>query len=176
MHYFIAIEPPKEVVEQIGEFSKTIQNYDLIRGNFSKSEKMHITLKFLGDMLENKVVAVKDVLNQTKFTPFEISLKGLGGFPNENYVKVLWVGLDKGIDIVTKLQTDINEKLAKIGFQKRPQILHLTLARVNSVRDKSDLKNLFDKHRNMDVGNFWCDKIYLMKSELTPAGHVYTKL
>ena len=177
MRCFISVNLPKEIFEQIREFSKTIMNYDILIGNFVEPENMHLTPKFLGDISEEKVKEIKKVLEQIKFKPFEISFKGLGGFPSENYIRVLWLGVDKGAGELTKLQKDIEEKITRIGFQKEKQFVpHLTLARVKFVRDKAALGKMFDNNRNVEVGSFWCDKIHFMKSELLQDGARYFKL
>lgn len=174
MRCFISIELPEELQEQVSEFCKT---FDIFSGNFARKGNMHLTLKFLGEISEQKIQKVKQVLEQTKCSEFEISLKGLGGFPTENYVKVLWLGVDKGKGEIIKLQRGLDEKLSRIGFQKDKSFVpHLTLARVKFVRNKQALKQLFGQNRNKELGSFWCSRICLMKSELTPDGPVYCEL
>jgi len=131
----------------------------------------------LGDINTQKTQEIKRILEQTKFKPFEISLKGLGGFPSNNYVKVLWIDVDNGNSELVRIWRDIDDKLSKIGFQKdKEHIPHLTIARVKFVRDKSKLYDLFDKNQDTTFGTFWCDKINFMQSELTPNGPIYSEI
>jgi len=177
MRCFLSINLPEELVSIIGELNQTIMNFDAVGGNFVKQENIHLTLKFLGEISEKQVHEIKKILEQIKFNEFEVSLKGLGAFPNENFIKVLWVGAEKGAGDVTQLQRELDEKLSRIGFQKEKSFVpHLTIARVKFVRDKAGLQNLFRKYREKEFGSFWCDKLHLMKSELTSTGVVYSEL
>lgn len=177
MRCFIAINLTKETLSNIGDFSKKLAEADFLKANFVKSDNLHLTLKFLGDIDAGKVQEIKRLLEQLKFGPFEICIKGVGGFPNENFVKVLWLGIEKGAGETTKLQRDLDDKLARIDFQRDKRFVpHLTIARVKYVRDKSSLSNLFSENHDKEFGSFWCDELHLIKSELTPGGLVYMEL
>jgi len=177
MRCFLSINIPQEHGDKINDFKTNAMDADFLKANFVKSNDFHINLKFLGDVDEEKIKEIKKILSQIKINPFEISLKSLGGFPTNNYVKVLWIGVDKGLGTLVKLQRDLDDALAKIGFQKDKNFVpHITLARIKVVYDKSALTSLFFDNETKEFGSFWCDKINFMSSELTTEGPIYQEL
>ena len=67
---------------------------------WERPEKIHITLRFLGDLEEDTVAAIND--NLSKFIgqrEIESGLSGLGGFPDLRFPRVLFIGLEENIEI-----------------------------------------------------------------------------
>ena len=92
---FIAIDIktfPK-LIEFKNEIKKTNANIKLV-----EPENIHITLKFLGDTSEDQIddIEKKMRLAAIGIDPFNIKLKGAGVFPNQNYIKVIWIGIKMG--------------------------------------------------------------------------------
>lgn len=173
---FIAIDI--EITNKINEIIKELK----ISGanlNIVEPEKMHITLKFLGNIEGKKVEKIKDIIKETikNIHPFKVKLKDTGAFPNKNYMKVIWIGLkdyEKIVDIATKL----DEKLSNIGFKKEKRKIspHITVARVKSGRNKDKLLQIVNKYKDTNFLDLEVKKIKLKKSELTKKGPIYTTL
>lgn len=172
MRLFIAIEIPKDLKKELIELQNKLK--DVFFGSWV-GDKLHLTLKFLGEVDDKKVKAVKDALNKIKFSRFEMSLKGLGAFPSEEHIRVLWAGVYKGDEEAKDIQKLVETELEKLGFEKekREYTNHLTLCRVKSV-DKQIVKDVFKKYKNTEFGTFAVDKISLIKSTLTPKGPIYS--
>ncbi len=176
---FISIELPDEIKEQIDPLVTDLREQDLFKGTFTSKNKYHVTLRFLGEINDQQVDAVKKTLHDLQFDAFDISLKGMGTFPSKDYIKVVWVGADIGASETTKLQKELDERLAKVGFQKQKQFHpHVTVARVNKVYQeyKPSLLEFIDLHADIEFGSFEVQKLYLMKSTLTPSGAIYEEL
>lgn len=167
MRVFIALETPKEVHDELIKLQKGF--FPLIKGSFTK--EFHLTLKFLGEVQEGKIKEIKGQLSEIKFNPFNLSLDVLGVFPNQDYIRVLWVGL-KPKDKVLELQQKIEMSLNEIGFSKDKSFSsHITLARVKFVDNKQKLKEELTEKPNeisFDVNEF-----KLIKSTLTSQGPIY---
>jgi 2'-5' RNA ligase len=168
MRLFIAFDIPESVKEQLVSIQKKIKTDAKI--SWVKAENMHLTIKFLGEVAEDKVEETKKKLSSVKFKPFEVSVSEIGVFPSEDYIRVIWVGL-KDDKSMQKLAQDIREALP--GFKDDyPFKAHLTIARVKFVKDKKalvdELKKLKPKPEKFSVENF---KLY--KSTLTREGPVY---
>jgi len=166
MRLFIAIELPKEVVEELKRLQAEL---DLFGLRFVKD--FHLTLKFLGDVPEPKIDRIKEILAGIKFSSFEAELSETGVFPEPDYVKVIWAGIKA--DSILSLQKDIDIGLEKLGFGRDNHFKpHLTLARVNFIKDKAALAR---KLGSLTVNKlkFEVAEFRLIKSTLTPKGPVY---
>jgi len=102
---FIAIDSvsfPK-LIQFANEIKNSGTNIKLV-----EPENIHITLKFLGDTNEDFIDRIEEIISNSvkELEPFEIQLKGAGVFPNQNYIKVMWIGIKKGekiAEIVNKI-------------------------------------------------------------------------
>jgi 2'-5' RNA ligase len=173
---FIAID--------IGSFPKLVQFEKEIKNTGAdvklvEPENVHITLKFLGDTDEGLINQIEEIIkNAAKGTsPFEIQLKGSGVFPNQNYIRVMWIGINNG-EQIGKISNKIDEQTQELGFakEKRGFSAHLTIARVKSVKNKDKLLQVIDKYRDVEFGSFKVDSIKLKMSELKSEGPIYTTL
>ena len=176
---FLAIELPVTVQTKIGEIERELESTSAdVR--WVNPEKMHLTLKFFGNIEESKidsiVAAIKGPIGTAQ--PFQLNVRGTGAFPNLKNPRVIWIGLVEGDGVLIPLQKEMDASLEKIGFQPegRPFRPHLTLGRVKSNRGKEELMRRVEKYREEEIGNFQVEKVILFKSDLTPAGPIYTPL
>jgi len=168
MRLFIAID----FNELKDDLNKLQNNIDESLGKLKKVNTFHLTLKFLGKVSEDKVEEVKEKLKQVKFAPFKLNLDKIGVFPNENFIRVIWIGAEPPKE-VTRLQDSIENALKEFNFKKDIKFYpHITLVRVKYVDDKEKLiKNIKDlkvMEKTIEVKDF-----RLVKSTLTPKGPFY---
>jgi RNA 2',3'-cyclic 3'-phosphodiesterase len=180
---FIAIELPESVKAGLKRMQDKLKSVDPACAKWVDPKGVHLTLKFLGNIdaakMDDIIKLVKEA-SQT-VTPFHLELKGLGAFPNLKRTQIIWVGINGDMDQLLRLQKQIEDKLAGIGFppEGRTFTPHLTLARL---RDYATLiqrqtigeaisRQILESGLMINV-----DSISLMKSLLTPAGAVYTEL
>ncbi|ACI18459.1 RNA 2',3'-cyclic phosphodiesterase [Dictyoglomus thermophilum] len=171
---FIAIELEDSIKDHILSFQKELKNSVLGDVKWVERENFHLTIKFLGETPENLIDDIKSILDETSyyFEPFYISLEGFGAFPSLKSPRVLWIGIEEGLDGLEKVFDFIEKRLVKKGFRKedRPFSPHLTLGRVKD-RDVRILKDLlFDKEVVL------VSSITLFESKLTPEGPIYTPI
>lgn len=175
MRAFIAIELPKDLKNKLHSFQNELKKQDILEGNWTK--EYHLTLKFLGDINEDKLKEIEKVLADisSRTKKFSLEFKGLSGFPSTDYVRVLWLGVGTGDEEALVLHEEIDDKLSSIGFGKEKRYEnHITLCRVKKVSDKTKLKEIF-KNKN-EFGKFEVSEIKLIKSYLTKKGPVYDVL
>ena len=108
MRLFIAVDIPKELKQKIIDLQPKLKNY--VYGNFVKEENTHITMKFLGEVEDSKVDKIKSLCSEasSEFKSFKANLQGLGTFPNENYIRVIWVGISDGKDTLERIYKKID--------------------------------------------------------------------
>jgi 2'-5' RNA ligase len=179
---FLAIDIDSDLIQNIvkvqEEFKNTNNNVKYV-----EEENLHFTLKFFGDIDKDKIFEVKNcilkVLNEINFKDNfsnEISIKGLGTFPNKNYMKVLWVGCENS-EFITKLHDALDLEFKKIGFKLDKQFkTHITIGRIRNLKDKNEFKSKIEKLENFEIGNMNIEKISLKISELTPKGPIYSNI
>jgi 2'-5' RNA ligase len=179
MRAFIAIELSPEIKDSLARI-QTHLKYSGADIKWIDTGNIHLTLKFLGDITGEKCEKIKSVLDEiTKNTKsFEISIKGIGAFPNINYPRVIWIGLDKGVIESKALSEKIEEETLKAGAQKeaRPFAPHLTIGRVRSPKNKEDLKEKIGACQIPITKPHLVSSILLFESKLSPKGPTYTKL
>lgn len=167
MRVFIAIELPAEIKEELLKLQKAIVSENVKQ---TLAKEFHLTLKFLGEV--DNVEKIKQQLSKVKFNSFEISLSSIGVFPSKNYIRIVWVGAEPENKII-ELQKKIDNVL---DFPKEKDFKpHLTLSRVKFVKDKKAFSELLDKV-HAEKKSFLVDNFKLIKSTLTPNGHVYEEI
>lgn len=173
---FIAIDIPisQKITDVISELKKAEINAKIV-----EIENMHLTLKFLGDTEENLIDKIEEIINDSikEIQPYEITLKNIGVFPNQKYIKVVWIGVEN-TEPLKKIAETIDTKLIDLGFKKerRPFSVHLTIARLKSAKNKDKLIELLNKYQNTEFQKIKVCKILLKKSILTSEGPIYTNL
>lgn len=177
---FLAIELPpgiKYLIEGIKE--KLMPELKGIR--WIKPEGMHLTLKFFGDVSQDDVARISEVIekNVRDIAPMRLNVGLPGGFPSLKKPRVLWLGTGGDVQRLTVLHAKIEEDLKGCGFpeEKRPFKPHLTLGRTLSRGGIiSGTENIIAKTGELGRHRFDARELILFKSELKPGGAVYTKL
>ena len=173
MRVFIAVEiSNEEILEKIQTFQKNVK----INAKATRTDQIHFTLQFLGEIDDEKCQQVKAVLNEISFSEFEVSLKNVGGFPNLKNPRVIWVGLEKdGARKLIDLANEIGTKLTKLGFEKDKKFKpHLTVFRVK--KRIESVPSIMKDFEAMEFGTETVSKIKLKKSVLSPKGPEYSDL
>lgn len=133
----------------------------------------HVTLRFLGDVDDGQVPAVRAALDQAlggvQAVPF--SLSGVGAFPRPSAARVAWAACEapKLADVAAR----VVEATRDFGQppDKRRFVAHVTLARLQPPRD---IRPWVDAHRTTELAQGFIDQIVLFSSQLTPQGPTYS--
>lgn len=128
MRLFVSIGFPERILEKV-------HSWILEQKGWKKAHmhQMHLTLVFLGDCSEGEKKEIHKKLAEVEFTPFELTINGLGAFPNESSPRIIWAGVRQN-DQLLNLQQRISESLKDHIKSKhsKPYIPHITLARKKS--------------------------------------------
>ena len=173
MRVFLAVEISEgEVLKKIQTFQKDVQ----INAKPIKIDQIHFTLEFLGEINQVKYEQVKDVMEKISFSPFDISLKGVGGFPNLKNPRVIWIGIDKnGSEKLTSIANEIKIKLTALGFERDKKFKpHLTIFRVK--KKINDISAIIKEYETIEFGTQTVSKIKVKRSVLSPKGPEYSDL
>ena len=172
---FIATHLPQDVKTYLGQLTEELAekvHYRAVR--WVKPERMHLTLRFIGETEKNLVPELGHALDQTaaKHRQFTLHLEGFGCFPNCKRPRVLWAGIGGELEAAGRLKKDIDAALVPLGWEAedRPFRPHLTVGRVKDSR-KVASQQWPENVRPLAIP---VKTIHLVESELTPDGPIYT--
>jgi len=173
---FIAIEV--DAFPKILEFEKRIKDTGAIV-KLVEPENVHITLKFLGNVDECQIDEIEKIMKESveSLDPFNIRIKSSGAFPNDEYIRIIWIGIEDSDELRT-IATKLDDYLSQIGFkkEKRSFSAHLTIGRVKAAKNKKQLLETIMSYKDIDFGEVHVDSIKLKKSDLTQKGPVYSTI
>src|SRR3989344_2537051 len=166
---FIALLLPEEVKKEIKKGQERARKLELMNARYAETENLHLTLKFLGEVSEEKAEKVKKALTKIKGEAFETTIASAGIFtPGDP--KILWLEMSGA----EKLQAIIDEEMAKEGFKKEERFMsHITIARIKQMNKNYVMKLLEEMNKEEKKVSFKIKSFSLVESELTPTGPKY---
>ncbi len=180
---FVAIELPEEAKKGLASLRRELERDEHRFVKWVDPGGIHLTLKFLGNIPSKRVTETTEAMKKAAqgLSPFFLEISGLGAFPSLKQVRVVWVGVGGELDKLSTLQQNIDSALAALGFarEERSFVPHLTVARVREGASTSERGRFgelvgsatFEGKYHVEV-----EAIKLMRSQLTPAGAIYTCL
>ena len=174
---FLAIELDDDLKPKINKLIKEFRQTDA-KIKYVELVNLHLTLKFFGDIDTNGLKLLEDRIAGvvSEFKPFNVKIKGCGAFPNNNHIKVIWVGIDED-SIIKELHDKLDEEFVRLGFDKDKKFsTHLTIGRMKAAKNKNKVKSIIEEFEEVEIGEMEVSKISLKKSTLTPSGPIYDDL
>jgi RNA 2',3'-cyclic 3'-phosphodiesterase len=139
-------------------------------------DKVHLTMKFIGDLKEGLLPEIIDELEFVKnYSSFNCKISKFGFFFRDNEPKILWCNLETDESIVS-LVNELNDRLKKydIEIEKRKFKGHLTLLRIKKQVSENFIQRF--KEYSFDPIEFNANEIALIQSVLNPNGSEYKVL
>jgi len=140
-----------------------------------KPEKMHVTLEFFEDIDQDEIKKIKKAVSNIDLDSFEIKLQGLGAFPSEDFIRVVWAGVESSKIFELQKQAGLHNISTDNKHEFKP---HITLIRVDNISQgkKKKLKSMIEEHKDEDFGTVKVDKVKLFESRITGKGSNYRKI
>lgn len=171
MRLFVAVDVNEpEVISSITKLQKRL----VVQAKPVEPENLHFTLQFLGEVDENKIQEIKNVLDSISFSPFFVKFKKIGVFPRVRKPRVIWVGTDEeGGNNLIQLAKKVETVLKPLGFKTDKSFKpHLTIFRIK--KRNVDVTDQLNKISNFEFGSQEIHEIKLKQSTLTSAGPIYS--
>lgn len=163
---FVAIVPPAEAVEDLGEFLAPRQEAgaDL---RWTDPEQWHITLAFMPAVPDRALDSLSERLARVcrRHDPFPAQVAGAGAFPNPYAARVLWAGVERGGEELGPLARSTRAACAKAGAEPEGGRFHphVTLARLRRPTEASRWLRVLQGY----AGPAWtADRLTLVESHL----------
>ena len=174
---FLAVEVAPPIHAALADLKRELSRSDAgVR--WVSDAGLHATVKFLGAVPEATLPAIRAALTHAiGATPtLPAVVRGLGAFPTLKRPRVIWVGLD--CQPLTAVAAAVERALQPLGFapERRAFRVHITLGRVNTMRNWPVLEDALRAHWSDDFGACDLGELIGYRSDLRRDGAVYTKL
>lgn len=144
-----------------------------------KTENIHLTLKFIGEVPKEKYDRLEEVLTKRDFNvgTFDLEVAGFGKFGRDRELNILWTGIGKNRQL-EDLYHRLEDTLEKIDIkkEKRPFKPHVTVGRNKKNYNFKPIFELLEQNADVSITKQKINTFQIFKSELFSAGPVYTIL
>ena len=149
------------------------------RISWTRPSGWHVTLKFLGEVAEERLASIGAALSQAVagFGRFEMALSGVHGFPAGRAPQAVVVGVsDAGR--CADLAGRVDAALAGLDFprEERAHVAHLTLARIRDRVAARNVRSTIEAGKDAAFGTMRVEHVGLYESLLGPQGSRYREL
>jgi 2'-5' RNA ligase len=142
-------------------------------------EGIHLTLKFLGEVGEERLPEIRAALRGAgeEIAPFALEAAGASVFPARGAPRLIWVEVRGDLDAARGLAASIDAALARLGLPRETREFrpHLTLGRVKGP-GRGDWRSILERAAPRASGVFQVNQHTLFASRLGPGGAIYTAI
>jgi 2'-5' RNA ligase len=177
MRLFVALDLSDAVRAALAQFCEKLRA-EFPAARWVRSEGIHVTLKFIGEVSQDRVAAIESALNTVHSNaPVEMNFRGSGFFPDARRPRVFWVGIDSTPNLA-EIAEQIESQLEPLGIARELREFkpHLTLARIHETRGIEKLHDALHKHGPINFGTVRTKEMHLYQSELGRGGTKYIRL
>ncbi|MFO0909738.1 MAG: RNA 2',3'-cyclic phosphodiesterase [Isosphaeraceae bacterium] len=178
---FVAVAVPESLAARLRRLQQDLAP-EVPEARMAVTPPFHVTLAFLGDVPHVDLSSVCRAVNAAAeaFSPFELTLQGVGAFPDPTRPRVLWAGLTgPGVETLHALQAVDAQAAAATGYPGDTQAFHphVTLGRIKSGHDRKrggrsqevrDLTSLLARRLRWFGGNFKVGEVVTFSSSFDP--------
>ncbi|RMF80867.1 MAG: RNA 2',3'-cyclic phosphodiesterase [Nitrospirae bacterium] len=162
---FVAIDLPEPVRERLAALCSGVPG-----ARWVAPEQFHLTLRFIGEVAEDRFREIAAALPAAAGPPFSLALDGLGFFPPRGRPRVLWAGVAASEPLLA-LRTRVESALAAVGVEREGRRFapHVTLARLKGT-SPGRVGRFLEHHPLFRTDPFPVDRYLLYSSVLTRHG------
>jgi RNA 2',3'-cyclic 3'-phosphodiesterase len=142
-----------------------------------KVENLHVTIKFLGKVVADRLAAVGEALERAaRAVPrFELDVCGMGAFPSPRRANVIWVGVTSEGDALARIAGAVEALAAELGMgepETRPFRGHVTVGRASG-KAGIDARAALAPLAARSFGRVAVEELHLYESQLGREGSTY---
>ncbi len=148
-----------------------------VRVGWERTEKLHITMKFLGNTDSGTFSALETGVSEiaAKHEALPLRLLRTGLFPRESRPRVLWIGLEDPSQAISPLYNELESLCEGLGYPKETKAFrpHITIGRVREPDTARELAAVHLKTKIEPV-EFEVAEIVIYESKLQTTGSIYS--
>jgi 2'-5' RNA ligase len=177
MRLFVSVDLPEAFAEAIAAVQSDISAASGL--SLTDPEQAHVTLKFLGEVDDDWVDELTEMVHEgvtaANVDSFECTVGGLGVFPSLEYISVVWLGIQSGADPLQRLHESIEASAVDAGFDPEDHDFtpHVTIGRMNHGGGKELVQETVETEEP-EIGTFEVERVRLKESTLTSDGPDYS--
>lgn len=167
---FFAVDLTDDIRNQFNAVQDILRNSDA-KVTCVDPSLAHITLKFLGEISDDVMQSVQEIMSEFSFRPTVITVSGVQLHPKKR-PRIVWADVsDEGWG--EAIVAELDRLLAPLGIASEDRLFtpHVTLGRIR--RYDPSVRAAVGRVSEYSFGQMRVDTIYLKKSTLTPLGPVY---
>ena len=167
---FIALALPGPVRAVLGALAQPLSGVA-----WTRPEQLHLTLRFLGDVPDEKIENATAHLATVRVEPFVLPVEGIGVFPPKAPSRIVWIGVGHGHPHLHQLRQRVDDALLAAGLAELDVRMfhpHVTLARCTE-HAAAAIGHWLHTHREFAAPPFRVEAFELCASELRPSGAVH---
>lgn len=175
---FAAIDISDKAKVKVAEYLKNLKSeFADLRVGWEKTEKLHLTLKFFGDVEIADLKTLNNAIVETagQFSKFNLQTSTTGAFPSPAKAQVLWIGIEDKTKSLQNLAEIFEANCVKHGFAREARNFkaHLTVARL---REPEKSRELVEKHLRgvIEPIRFEVSEIVIYESQLQKSCSIYS--
>lgn len=180
---FIAVELPPPTRDMLADIVRHLASRVDGGVRWTRPESLHLTLRFLGNIDEESVPAVSEVVSRCAESarPFEVALGRIGGFERLRAMRVIWMSIAGDLGPLTELNSSVEGELESLGFARERRAFrpHITLGRVRDgapVPQRRAVAEALAGEAVEEGATLPVESVSLIRSVLAPGGSEYTRL
>jgi 2'-5' RNA ligase len=165
---FVAIELPEDVRQRLAGLCVGVPGARWVR-----PENIHLTLRFIGEVPEDRCHDIDAALSQIRAPGFDVALEGVGCFPVRGQARVLWAGVSRN-DAVAHLYGKVESALVRTGLEPEGRKFspHVTLARLRGA-PMNRVQGFIAQNHLFRAGPFAVETFTLFSSFLSQSGAIH---
>jgi 2'-5' RNA ligase len=133
-------------------------------------ENAHLTLVFLGDVLDEAVPRLTESLDAAaaQVSGFRFQVSGLGFFGPPRAPRIVWAGCPAPPAELAALYGAVCGAVRPLGFkiEDRPFAPHITIGRIRAAKGVRELTSLVASRKDTAFGEVGVRRLFLMRSHL----------
>jgi RNA 2',3'-cyclic 3'-phosphodiesterase len=173
---FVAVPLPSEIQSRIFAAAQELARElpDDVKWS-RKVENLHVTLKFLGKVEDERLETLGTALSQAvgSVPRFRVELRRMGAFPSARRASVLWAWVDDVERGLGPLMEAVEATSERLGFprERRELTAHVTVGR--SKRGGVDARQALDRFVRHEFGATTVEEVHVYESRLGGEGSTY---
>lgn len=174
MRCFVALDLPEPVRLHLANITRPLRDQYAVK--WVPPDQLHLTLVFAGELPDDAVDDLADIVRQVELPPMSLQLQQLGHFPPRGVPRVIWAGLGGDTDAVTRLHQELIDRAGHLGVEreKRGFTPHVTLGRLKNAFGALALVDAVRKlGEQLNQKPFAPTALVLYASELRPGGPLH---